>query len=278
MTNIFTALRGGSAKADPMQASAALTTVYLLEQNQKFEQFMRQKVEALEARVAAQQARHATPAEPETEDPWATWDAPADSAPVDERQAAQQLAEEAVTEMAWSTPDDESAGRMSPQVEAAEPSEPEADEAMPDYLALMTGSAEETLAPAETTAVRDIDTHLADPSDDEAVDSATMSLTFAAHEGTHFDDTLPEPGMAEPEVWAAEYEAFPTPAGNVESETTVDTVFELPGDLPPEQDDVSPNPTRQPDSEDETVQEEAVEPEDEDWEADLPDGQKQAWT
>jgi hypothetical protein len=53
-----------------MQESAALTTVYLLEQNQKFEQYMRQKVDELESRVAAQQARLSSRAEAEEREMW----------------------------------------------------------------------------------------------------------------------------------------------------------------------------------------------------------------
>ena len=60
MAGILSALGRGNQKKDPMRESAALTTVYLLEQNQKFEQFMRQKVDELESRVAAQQARLST--------------------------------------------------------------------------------------------------------------------------------------------------------------------------------------------------------------------------
>ena len=49
------ALKGGGG--DAIRQSASLTMVYLLEQNRKFEAYMRGKVGELEARVAAQQAR-----------------------------------------------------------------------------------------------------------------------------------------------------------------------------------------------------------------------------
>ena len=65
MTGILSTLGRNKQKKDPMRESAALTTVYLLEQNRKFKVFMRQKVEELETRVAAQQARLATRAEAE---------------------------------------------------------------------------------------------------------------------------------------------------------------------------------------------------------------------
>ena len=54
---LFNALRGGSNK-DAMRQTTSLTMAYLLEQNARFEVFMRQKVNELEAIVAQQQARH----------------------------------------------------------------------------------------------------------------------------------------------------------------------------------------------------------------------------
>lgn len=56
---LFNALRGGGNK-DAMRQTTSLTMAYLLEQNARFETFMRQKVGELEAIVAQQQARHAT--------------------------------------------------------------------------------------------------------------------------------------------------------------------------------------------------------------------------
>ena len=55
---LFNALRGGSNK-DAMRQTTSLTMAYLLEQNARFEMFMRQKVGELEAIVAQQQARQA---------------------------------------------------------------------------------------------------------------------------------------------------------------------------------------------------------------------------
>ena len=59
------ALKGGGG--DAIRQSTSLTMAYLLEQNRKFEAYMRGKVEELEARVAAQQARLAA-AETEAEE------------------------------------------------------------------------------------------------------------------------------------------------------------------------------------------------------------------
>jgi|GEM_PF-7082876 len=71
MAGILSAFNRRNQKKDPMRESAALTTVYLLEQNQKFEHFMRQKVDELESRVAAQQARLSTREEAEERELWA---------------------------------------------------------------------------------------------------------------------------------------------------------------------------------------------------------------
>jgi hypothetical protein len=51
------ALKGGGNK-DAMRQTTSLTMAYLLEQNARFEAFIRQKVDELEAIVAQQQARH----------------------------------------------------------------------------------------------------------------------------------------------------------------------------------------------------------------------------
>ena len=53
MSSILARLRNGDS-SQGIRQSTALTTVYLLEMNRKFESFMRDKVEELEGRVAAQ--------------------------------------------------------------------------------------------------------------------------------------------------------------------------------------------------------------------------------
>ncbi|MCP4406289.1 MAG: hypothetical protein GY807_00685, partial [Gammaproteobacteria bacterium] len=68
MAGLLSSLKRGNQ--DQAQASSAATAAWLLEWNQKFEQFMRAKVGELEARVAAQQARISTSAE-EEERAWA---------------------------------------------------------------------------------------------------------------------------------------------------------------------------------------------------------------
>lgn len=49
--------RPNTGSTDAMRQTTTLTMAYLLEQNRQFEAYMREKVEELEARVAAQQAR-----------------------------------------------------------------------------------------------------------------------------------------------------------------------------------------------------------------------------
>ena len=48
---------GGGGNSDAIRQSTTLTMAYLIEQNRKFEFYMRQKLDELEARVSAQQAR-----------------------------------------------------------------------------------------------------------------------------------------------------------------------------------------------------------------------------
>ena len=67
-------LFGTKTKKDPMRQSSAMTTVYLLQQNQIFEQFMRAKVDDLETRVAAQQARLSANEEQAEKEVWADLD------------------------------------------------------------------------------------------------------------------------------------------------------------------------------------------------------------
>ena len=62
-----TALSRRSHSADAMREATAQTTVMLLEQNRKFELWLRQKIEALEARVSAQEARLSREADTEDE-------------------------------------------------------------------------------------------------------------------------------------------------------------------------------------------------------------------
>lgn len=68
---LLNALRSGGNK-DAMRQTTSLTMAYLLEQNARFEIFMRQKVDELEAIVAQQQARHVEvdPTAEMMEEPW----------------------------------------------------------------------------------------------------------------------------------------------------------------------------------------------------------------
>jgi hypothetical protein len=63
---IWDLLKQHGQGAEAMRQSATLTTAYLLEQNRKFEAFMRARIAELEGRVAGQQARLTARAEQET--------------------------------------------------------------------------------------------------------------------------------------------------------------------------------------------------------------------
>jgi hypothetical protein len=138
MTGILTAFSRGRQKKDPIRESSALTTIYLLEQNQKFEQFMRQKVDELDSRVAAQQARLSTREETEERELWAALESfedidtsvvvAADEGPTG-AEAGLDVADEAPA---------------APIGEVLEPAAMEAPEPTPDYLTLMAGGPEAT--------------------------------------------------------------------------------------------------------------------------------------
>ncbi|MCP4290076.1 MAG: hypothetical protein GY792_37635, partial [Gammaproteobacteria bacterium] len=133
--------------SDPMRESAAMTTVYLLEWNQKFEQFLRVKVGELEARVAAQQARLSTKEEEAEREIWADDLTYLDglgaefAAPEPEYQAVlPQPSAPPVVEL--SSLDDYSA---SGAIEAASDISGEAlEEELPDYIGLMGAGPEDT--------------------------------------------------------------------------------------------------------------------------------------
>lgn len=136
MAGILSAFGRGKQKRDPMRESAALTTVYLLEQNQQFEQFMRQKVDELESRVAAQQARLSTREEAEEQELWAAMEA--FEAPLEATSAVHDTNPIVETENElhqWESIEDIGS-------EAAYETESRGEsEEIPDYLALMSGMA-----------------------------------------------------------------------------------------------------------------------------------------
>jgi hypothetical protein len=153
MAGILSALGRGNQKKDPMRESAALTTVYLLEQNQKFEQFMRQKVDELESRVAAQQARLSTREEVEERELWAaleSFEAHPEENTAAEPMLDHQISVDQLQPVAASDMLDGDEGRDNGvEIEAAyEPAPGVEPEEIPDYLALMSGAVTEATAPA----------------------------------------------------------------------------------------------------------------------------------
>jgi hypothetical protein len=272
-----------------MRESAALTTVYLLEQNRRFEQFMRQKVDELEVRVAAQQARLSTQEEAEEQELWEAMEAfeetdhaqsepPVDEALIDDFETA--------AELLTSAEDDT---RESFVVDKPEP--------VPDYLALMSGA-------------------LADTDGDEQLEE-TETLTFPTPPvEQEEDDVFAEDLPADEAMWSEPYETFPVslPETDITEERwpELDTAEEadllgdeaLPDDEPaefspdydiPEDEPVSELPEAEdgqtgmePASEAEPSDREQTHPQDEvsdpndaetdaAWDSSLPDGEKGEW-
>jgi hypothetical protein len=174
MAGILSAFGRGAQKKDPMRESAALTTVYLLEQNQKFERFMQQRVDELESRVAAQQARLSTREEAEERELWAALEAGGET---DEVMAPLEPVadDESGSETPFDT-GDEPAEWAIPAPQAPVPSIGPEGEAVPDYLALM-GGAVEAEAESSLALASDEETFPADqiePPDDVPVDEGEL--------------------------------------------------------------------------------------------------------
>jgi hypothetical protein len=110
---IWDLLKQRGQGAEAMRQSATLTTAYLLEQNRKFEAFMRARIAELEGRVAGQQARVTARAEEDgdvVEEPPA--EAPAEDIPrVDVEQPVAFFDQE----NAWDGPEEVEPGASNPQ-------------------------------------------------------------------------------------------------------------------------------------------------------------------
>jgi len=178
MAGILSAFGRGAQKKDPMRESAALTTVYLLEQNRKFERFMQQRIDELESRVTAQQARLSTREEAEERELWAALEAGGEA---DEMIAP--LEPVADDEPGSETPfdtGDELVGwpEAVPAPQAPVPSTKPEGEAVPDYLALMGGAVEaEAEVESSLALASDEETFPADqnePPDDVPVDEREL--------------------------------------------------------------------------------------------------------
>jgi len=236
---------GGSA----IRQSTALTTVYLLEMNQKFEAYMRRKVEALEVRVAAQQARASTAevAEQDADEAWPAEQLPDEDTPATETQIA--FADFSLTE-------------AEAEVEI-EPETPE--EEMPDYLALLGGY--ETGDEAETVGQEE--------------ENLTPEPTPAGEVGTDFDEDSEMVEDVEPDEEVSEVanesgetaEVIAADMGEYNADDLVDEsdtvptsgLFAIPE--PPRAADELPAET------DPEVEDEALEQ----WTLPLPEGRKDEW-
>ena len=310
MAGLLSALGRGNQQKDPMRESAALTTVYLLEQNQKFEQYMRQKVDELESRVAAQQARLSSRAEVEERELWAaleSFEVPPDTTQTAGLAAVDEIVVETVPEsegewVAW----DDDPGVDEP-VNAGLTAEPEE---IPDYLALMSGAATESAAQVgidsdstpsltdgsfEADRIERDEPNLVIPNDEtvpvielEAVEGSQPSQTGAKD---HLDGLLSLPEAAtelsadniESEGWPGQpYEMFQVnrPAADAIEEIwpelaladEVELLGRQPGD-----DEVAGVPATKIAESDATSAQVADETE-QTWQTALSDGQKEEWT
>lgn len=178
MAGILSAFGRGAQKKDPMRESAALTTVYLLEQNRKFERFMQQRIDELESRVTAQQARLSTREEAEERELWAALEAGGEAdemiAPLepvaDDEPGSEALFDSGDELVGWPE------AVLAPQ--APVPSTKPEGEAVPDYLALMGGAVEAKAEVESSLALAsDEETFPADqnePPDDVPVDEREL--------------------------------------------------------------------------------------------------------
>lgn len=194
MAGILSALGRGNQKKDPMRESAALTTVYLLEQNQKFEQFMRQKVDELESRVAAQQARLSTREEVEERELWAALESfeahpeehTAAEPMLDHQISGDQLQPMVSSEMLTGDEGSDNGVEIETVYEPAPEVKPEE---IPDYLALMSGAVTEATVPDR------IEPDIASPVVDDPFEP-DMAEFDEPHQGASADETPP---IIEPE-------------------------------------------------------------------------------
>jgi hypothetical protein len=280
MTGILSTLGRNKQKKDPMRESAALTTVYLLEQNRKFEVFMRQKVEELETRVAAQQARLATKEEAEEQELWAALESFEEA----EKTAAQEPVEDEDLPAADGQSEDEALDVD----ETPELVSPEEVEPMPDYLALMSGS------PVEAeTGVEDADDDGPEPTPAEAQETwpeQYESFQVVLPEAEAGDDLWPEmegadelESLADPALEEGQAVEAPDAGGETEEVTTEmnppEPAAEAEAGEQAAEQEQNGSETEPPDEiSGEASEEVSEEGEDEDWQTSLPDGEKESWT
>ncbi len=201
MRKILARLRSGSNSQQGIRQSTALTTVYLLEMNRKFESFMRDKVEELEGRVAAQQARLSTKTEV-VEEAWEDTGIVEETAPADELdwsevvpildESPQPAPALAVTEMTASS------DRDAPDINMPAP-----PAAIPDYLTLLLG--EPARPEPEVTAVPDLAQDEEEAFEDDAANNMEDTPEFESAREAETVDQLD----GEADVTGVTAEEFP---------------------------------------------------------------------
>jgi hypothetical protein len=198
MSNLLARFRNGD-NSQGIRQSTALTTVYLLEMNRKFEGFMQDKVEELEGRVAAQQARLS--AKPETAD--VDWDdtlIEEEVNPVDELEWRRDVVPivDVISEPAPPLAGTEttiSTNRDAPIIEGPtlehEPeTEPEEPAEIPDYMTLLVGDQTDVEAEVEEPAVQPVEQ--IEPADDAPVRSIDESESALATDEEAVDEESPQ--------------------------------------------------------------------------------------
>jgi hypothetical protein len=195
MTNIWTSLRGGGDSQEAIRRSTAMTTVYLLEMNRKFEAYMRQTVETLEARVAAQEARTsasgAEAAKPAARDEaWAE-----EVVPVEDVGREVDRGGAMSTPMRGMVPAADEASSVVAEENIAPLTAPGEPETVPDYMSLLGASIDsETETAADEVPAEDVaPTSASAPGEEEALGSegtAVNGLGVASPEDGLFGEGL----------------------------------------------------------------------------------------
>jgi hypothetical protein len=230
-----------------IRESTAMTTVYLLEMNQKFEAYIRQKVEELEVRVAAQQARTSTAEVEADEEAWLGDEMPAEEASATGEQIS-------FADFSLAEPE--------PEAETEVTAEP-LPEAVPDYMALLGGNETE-----------DDEEAVAGDQESLMLEEETVDVETAADpngvpepgEETEADQELPENNEevrgVDPE------EASETEAGDLIDEAEF---VPTPGLLTTPQPATAPDESLSAEAETDAAEDEAA------WELPLPEGEKDEW-
>jgi hypothetical protein len=241
---IWDLLKQRGQGAEAMRQSATLTTAYLLDQNRKFEAFMRARIAELEGRVAGQQARLTARTEEDidvAEEPPA--EVPAEDIPrVDVEQPVAFFDQE----NAWDGPEEVESGAPNPHESPPEVDAPPEIDEPPGWEAALLGEAE---------AGEDGEEQPAGPAEDDSPDLDADRPAGDPQAGEGKIDEV-EPGdldlpLLEPDERAAKLVKRSVPLTRVQASEPSTPLQTLP--LPEEEEDLEDEPdpgqwdTRMPD-------------------------------